>query len=262
MDDPKRAEPAPPFRLRSLSCGVRLALTLLILALLGGYAVAGAYLANHYDGRDTREGLTIDDIKAAYHGISAPAPLTEALSTGHPEELGVTLDPAKREAMLDWLEGGGESNAFDDFDLGDMAPAEIIATDCLTCHSRSEAQSRNTVPLEYWDEVSRLAVSMQVEPTPPNRVMQSIHAHAPSMAVILIVLTLLAGLSRFGGALAGLVATVAALGLIADFAGQWLAKDNATLAWLIVGGGFAYGAGAFLLALMAVAEMWLPGRRN
>lgn len=260
MADHTQPTPPRPLLLRGLSAGVRLALSLLILTLLGGYAVAGAYLADHYEQRDTREGLTIDDIKAAYHGISAPAPLIDALGSGHPSDVGAPLNDASRQALLDWLTSDDLSAGYDDLGLGAMAPAEIIAADCLTCHSRSEAQSRGTVPLEYWDEISRLAVSMQVEPTPLDRVMQSIHAHAPSMALILIVLTLLAALTRFGGAPAGIIASLGGLGLLADFGAQWLTRDNADLAWVIVGAGFAYGASALLLALLAIADMWLPRR--
>ncbi|MGP1347968.1 MAG: hypothetical protein ACTS3F_15035 [Phycisphaerales bacterium] len=241
---------------------VRSGITVLVLVLLGGYFVSGVYMAWHYEQRDSRAGLTIDDIQAAYHGVNAPSPLVESLRSGHPE----SLDDRERTILLEWLAGQRLDQDFDNLDLGEDAPSEIIAFECLSCHARNATgqDAYPRVPLEYWDDVRSIAYSIDVRPNDRKIVAASLHAHAPSMAIIMLVLAGLALLTRFPHALTGAILTASSLGLLADLSGQWLARDNSAWVTAIVGGGVVYAAGTAMLALMVVAGCWLPfgNRRN
>lgn len=120
------------FRLRSLSAGTRLGLTLLVLTLFGGYVIAsGLHLVEHHQARDGRDGMTLDDLRGAYHGGDNESPLRRALENNHPPE----LSDAARTALLTWLESTTISEDYDNLDLGDNAPAEIIDANCLSCHA-------------------------------------------------------------------------------------------------------------------------------
>ena len=159
-------------RLKDLGLLFRLGVTCLVLTLLGGYVVSGIHMREHYDNRDEREGFTLDDVRAAYHGISAPSPLRTALENDHPEDLA----QADRDALLAWLESDTLSQDYDNLDLGDEAPAEIIAISCLDCHSRGSEDPGAAIPLEYWDDIRPLAFSTDIQPTPNEIIANTVPA--------------------------------------------------------------------------------------
>lgn len=239
----------------------RLGIGLLILTLVGGYVVSGVYLKQHYENRDERPGLTLTDIQGAYAGVVTPSPLLSALERGHPED----MNAADRDALLEWLRSDTIERDYENFDLGDGMPADIILVSCVDCHARG-ATGENAypqVPLEYEDDVLSIAVSKEIRPKDPAIIIQSLHAHAPSMATCTIVLAILAGMTRWWRWLVGLVVSVSAIGLIADLAGQYLARvHDPAWTYAIVGGGFASSAGVGLLGLLALADAWLPGGRR
>ena len=250
-----------PFMLRSLPYSFRVGIALLVITLLGGYIVSGLHLKWHYENRDEEPGLTINDIIGAYHGVQSPSPLIQALETGHPEE----LSEPERNALLDWLRGDRLSQDYDNLDLGENAPSEIIAFNCLDCHTRSASgeDAMPSVPLEYWDDIQSIAYSKDIQPAGTNIVAMSQHAHAPSMAIILIVIAWLAICTRFWMVLTGLITFVAGLGLLVDMAGWWITRDFAPFAYAVVIGGGIYSAGTSLLGLMIIVDCLLPsGKRS
>lgn len=247
-----------PFTLRSLPYSFRLGVALLVLTLLGGYVVSGIHLRLHYDNRDEEPGLTMNDIIGAYHGVQSPSPLIESLESGHPEALS---DP-ERSALLDWLRGDRLSQDYDNLDLGENAPSEIIAFNCLDCHTRSARGdgAMPEVPLEYWDDIQSIAYSKNIQPAGSNIVAMSQHAHAPTMAVILIVVAWLGACTRFGLRLTGLITLVGGLGLLIDMGGWWITRQYAAFAYPMVIAGAAYGIATTLLGLMVIADCLLPAR--
>lgn len=246
-------------RLRTLGALHRLALTLLCLVLAGGFAASASHLLIKTSGRDQVKGMSLDDVKGTYHGIRTRAPLLMALERNHPETL-----PAKdRETLIKWLNGSRITEDYDNPDLGDAAPAEIIARNCVSCHGRNATDSQaKKLPLEFLDDVRAVAVSRDVTPNPVEAVVASTHAHAVSLATLSMLLVLLTACSRWRGGLTGLILTVHALGLACDIGGWWLTRHHAELAAMIVAGGAAYFATSGLLMLMVLAELWLPSREK
>ena len=244
----------------------RWGMALLALCLVGGYIVSGVYLHQHYEGRDERPGLTLRDIEGAYHGVTTPSPMLSALENGHPDDLepGLLLDQ-DREALIAWLKSDRVREDYENFDLGDQMPADIIAVSCLDCHARDatgNSAGEHAVPemsLEYAEEVFALADSTRILPKDPENIVRSLHAHAPSMAVCTMMLALLGGMTRFPRPLIGAVVLVAAVGLIADLAGQYLARVSVReWTYAIVLGGFAASAGVTLLGLAVVIDALIP----
>lgn len=202
----------------------------------------------------------MNDIIGAYHGVQSPSPLIQALETGHPED----LPEPERNALLDWLRSDRLSQDYDNLDLGENAPSEIIAFNCLDCHTRSAsgADAMPSVPLEYWDDIQSIAYSKDIQPAGTNIVAMSQHAHAPSMAIILIVIAWLAICTRFWMGLTGLITFVSGLGLLVDMAGWWITRDIAAFAYAVVIGGGIYSAGTSLLGLMVIVDCILPGGKR
>ena len=246
----------PTMSLRTLPYLYRVGIALLVVTLLGGYVVSGFYLRMHYDNRDETPGLSMNDIIGAYHGVQTPSPLIEALESGHPD----TIEEYERASLLTWLRSDRVSQDYDNLDLGDEAPSEIIAMSCLDCHTRG-ATGEGTyaeVPLEYWDDIQKLSVSKDIKPAGPNIIATSQHAHAPMMAVVMIVLGLLGAMTRFSKRFIGVVVSIAAAGLLVDMASWWITREIAAFAYAIVVGGMLYAAGTMLVGFLVILDCILP----
>jgi hypothetical protein len=251
--------------LRGASFGFRVAITLFVFVLAGGFLASFGHMHEHHQGRDGQEGLSYDDIQGVYSGVRSTAPLTLALDAGHPAEIeGTTpLPEAKRKALVDWLaveEESKRSSQFDDFDLGENAPAEILAAHCVQCHSRSsDDKAAAKLPLEYYDEVAKLSISREVEPMDEAILLATTHTHAIALGTTSLVLVMLLLLTRWG-ALAGGIAALSSLGLFVDLAGWWLARDSAAFIPMILGGGALFGLTTALLLVLVLLDLWLPAR--
>jgi hypothetical protein len=246
-------------RLRDLAFGVRLGLTGVVAALLVGLWASLAHLRHHHANRDARPGVSLDDLVGAYHGIDAPAPLATALERGHPEG----LDAAARRALAQWLASDKKSENYDNPDLGEQAPAELIQRHCLSCHARASADSSGIgkrIPLDYWDDVEKLAFARHLDATPEEILVTSTHTHALSLAVVTLAVIFLVQATRFSVALKSSVALLGGAGLAIDLAGWWLARTSAPLVWLVVIGGFAWSLSTALGSALVLAELWLPRR--
>ncbi|MFM9995928.1 MAG: hypothetical protein ACKVU4_09015 [Phycisphaerales bacterium] len=247
--------PANPFRLRDLGLGTRLGLSFLVLTLLGGLAASAQHLVWHHQKRDERPEMSIDDIFGAYHGIKTTAPLVSALQRGHPE----TLPSDQKALLLTWLAGSRISEDYDNLDLGAAAPSEVIASNCLSCHSRQSADAAaKAIPLEFFDDVKKLAFSRDVSPTDVKILAASTHTHAISLGMLSIVTAALLLGTRLPRAVVGLAITVIGAALFADLASWWLARETVAFAYLIVLAGTTYAATMSLAVLAVLADLWLP----
>lgn len=251
----------PTFRLRELPLAFRLGLTGVVGAVLLGLWASLSHLEEHHQNRDARPGVSVDDLVGAYHGIDNPAPFVVALEREHPEE----QPAAARELLLKWLRGDKVSENFDNPDLGDSAPAEIIARDCLQCHSRKSTQGEGIgqkIPLEYWDDVEKVAFARKLDPTPYPILVTSTHTHALAMATLAGLLMLLVWATRFAPFLRSAAAFLLGVGLACDLAGWFLARQSAALVWLVIAGGGAFASGVVLASALVLAELWLPRPRR
>ncbi len=249
----------PTLRLRNLPFLARLGLTGFIAAFALGLWASAMHLVHHYEKRDGAPGLTLDDITAAYRGIDAPAPLSGALARGHPDN----LSDDERDALIQWLASDRITETYDALELGDAAPAEIIARECLSCHSRTASPAPDQIkavdlPLDYWDDVQKLVFARNIPPTPREIVIASMHAHALTMAALGVVIGALALASAFPRVLVGLLIAIAGLGLAADLASWLVAPHWEPAIRVIVGAGFAYNASLAALLALVFLELWRP----
>ena len=124
--------------IRDLPVLVRLGLTGLVAAFLIGLVASAQHLKWHYENRDDQKGLSLDDVKAAYHGLEAPSRLLSALNRGHPE----TLDAESRALLAKWVQSGRINEDYENIDLGVATPREILAKSCMECHSAGAADAK------------------------------------------------------------------------------------------------------------------------
>ena len=247
-----------PFPLRALPLGMRLSLTALVVVLLGGYAASGLHMVDHHGPRDGKEGLTTTDIEGVYHGVLSPSPLRTALEEGHPGDAH-PVPQEERDALLAWLGSGRIVEDWDNLDLGDMVPADLLDVNCLSCHSRGAEPDLKAEPmLEYLDDVRAVAFDNEVAPTDLKLLLASTHAHSLSLFTVALGAVLLLWSTRFGRGLVSGVSLLISVGLLLDLVSWWLAREMAGWVTGIMIGGAAHAGGVGLAGLLVLLDLWLP----
>lgn len=248
-------------RLRQLPVPGRVGVAALCLVLLGGFAASLKYIQQHYAPKDENPALSMTDMKGAYHGVEAPSPLLTALERGHPETLGAD----ERTALIAWLKGPRIVEDYDRLELGDAAPAEVMARSCLSCHSRQAAGTHEigrTMPLDYFDDVKRLAFSTKISPVPESILVVSTHAHALSLGCVTLVVGGLLLATSWARWWRVWVPSVAGVALLIDLGAWWMARQNPAWVYAIVGAGAVY-SGLMIVGLASIiADVMLPARRR
>jgi hypothetical protein len=236
---------------------VRLGLTALLLTILLGMAASASHLYDHYKNRDEQKDFTLDDLRAAYHGLNKPSPLLTSLERGHPD----SLKPAARDVLIKWLKSGRIPEDYDNIDLGIDSPSGIIASSCLSCHSaKSTDPKSSSIRLDSLDNIKKLAFTKVVNRNPDNIIIMSAHAHALSLGSLAIVLCALLYATRLPRTLTSLLIALNGLSLFADLLSWWLTRTHESFVYLIAAAGAAFNASTVLIALLILADLWLPRR--
>ncbi len=257
--------PDTSMKLRNLGFGAKLGITCLLLTMLGGFAAAAVHMHFHHENRDEQPGMSFDDIKGAYHGVRTTAPLISALKRNHPDELELEesekLLPEDRTTLMNWLNSDRISEDYDNLDLGDAAPAEIIALACSRCHSRQATEGPDvcpSIPLDYWDDVKAIAFSREINPTSIEILTASTHTHALTLALLTIGIAFLALATSWPRPLVGFAIFLSGTGLLVDVASQWLARPYEGFVWGILIGGAVFGIATGLMILAILLNIWMP----
>lgn len=247
------------FRTRDLPALPRLGLTALLAVILLGMAASASHLFNHYKNRDESPEFSIDDVRAAYHGLNKPSPLVTSLESGHPEG----LKPDARALLIAWLKSGRIAEDFDNIDLGVASPNEILHANCLSCHSaRATDAKASSIRLDTLDSIKKLAFTKVVNRNPDNIIVMSAHAHALSLGTLSIVLCGLLWFSRLPRGVNSLLIALNGVALLADLGSWWLARDYEWFVYLIAGAGGAYNASIVLIGLLILVDLWWPRRAH
>lgn len=247
-------------RIRNLGFLPRIGLTALVLTLVGGTAASGYFLYLMQENRDERPGLTINDVKAHYHGVTRTSDLQAALDRGHPE----SLSPEVRAVLKAWLAQSPDemARAYNDPDALDLTPMELIERNCVSCHAPGAtaegAHPAVNLRAAEFGAIRPLTLSREIKPVDKRILALSTHVHALSLSLMGLVMGGLMLATRMPRLLTHPVACVIGLGLLADIGGWWLARDNVQLAWLVVAGGAVFSGGVTVAGLMVVLDCWLP----
>jgi hypothetical protein len=251
------AEARPWPRIGELGLPARLGIVCLCLVVLGGLAASWQHIVNQNENRDEQPGLSMEDLKGAYHGVQTTAPLMKALNAGHPE----ALAKPQRDILIKWLSEDRVAENYDNLDLGDSAPNEIISRNCLSCHGSKAADPiAKSIPLDGWSNVKRFAVSRKVEPLPTKVLIASTHAHALALASLTFVAAGLMAMTRWNRRFAGVLVLLAGAGLLVDIGGWWLTRVNGAFLYAIVGAGAVYNAVMALMMILVIIDALRPWR--
>lgn len=236
------------------------------LAVLGlGLWASVKHIEDHHAKNDgDKSSLTVADVEGAYHGLSLPSPLRAVLEGRAPQHPSLAAVPASALQSLNaWLAGDRILETYDDIDLGDQAPSELITTHCGACHAGQAVDpASGQISLAYWEDLAPLISDKEIRPTPYEILITSLHTHAPAMALMALAVGLLALCSRFPRLLAALPMGLGGLGLLIDLSGWLIARYTAGYAPILMAGGATFFAAQSLGILLILAELWLPQRRR
>ena len=246
------------FRLKRLPFFARCGLTCLVGVILIGMWASLEHLKHHHGAKDAREGVSMEDLTASYHGVQTSAPLQLALDRGHPDGLA----DADRDALLAWIVSDDAVDTFDDLEA-ERPPAVILDEACLSCHARSSGDAiAEDWPLDYWEDVEAVMASRNLEPTPRDILIVSTHTHALSLATLSLALGALILATRWWRFIRSTVCGVMGAALLADIGAWWLARDDERYVWVVLAAGAAYSASIALGSAMVLIDLWLPGGRG
>jgi hypothetical protein len=154
---------------------------------------------------------------------------------------------------------------YDDLNLGENSPSELIAKNCLDCHGRKGSKvdaAALKVPLDYMDDAMKVAFGRKVDPAPTKIVALSTHTHAPAMATMSLVLCGMLVLTRLPRLVVGGVTALVGLGLLADIASWWLARPHEGFVYVIVCAGGVYNGASAVGVVLVVVDLWWPRRKG
>jgi len=261
--------PDAPFNLRGLSIPARLGLTCLLLTVLGGLASSAVHVVHHYENRDELPDLTFQDFEGAYHGVRTIAPLIVQLKSGHPTEIDPQyadiLSDKDRDFLLRWLGSDRISEDYDNLDLGDLAPVEIIDQSCLDCHSRiplEDNPAEKSIPLEYWDDVKKVAFSRTINPASIEIMLTSTHTHALGMATLALIIAILTLMSSLPKRFRHGCLFVIGISLMLDLGSWWIARIWVGGVWIMLFAGMCFGISMTITTLALMLDLWLPPSKS
>jgi hypothetical protein len=261
------------WKLRRLPFSLRLAVATLVCCLALGEAASLFHLVKHHEKKDDEPGLSFTDLEGAYRGVDRPAPLRRVLDAPH--GLQHVADAKERAALEKWLAGKRINEEYDSLDAGELAPAEILARRCVSCHARQprDAAGANgvgaTLPLEFWDDVAKVAFEKKLDPVPVEILAMSTHVHALTLPLVAFMVGALALATSWPRRPMRVLVSVGCVGLFVDLASWWLARDDLpSLAWiasplfvrLLVAGGALFGGALALQLALIVLDLLLPRR--
>jgi hypothetical protein len=280
-----RDQNSAPFRLGALPLGAKVMITTFLTLVGAGYGVALLNIQKHNADADGKPGLTLDDIRAVYHGLD----VTDASALRSSMSRMVAEDGAMRKhldrggdesvrALIGWLDKGAPEDGFDKAAAeGDPTPQEVLGKRCVSCHNKSSGKKKDApyadAPREAarYDLVAKFAVLPPAEPggakvvhIPPTLseadLIQSTHAHILAIPVFVLAVGGLFFLTRQRPIVKTLLGPLPMLAICGDIGGWWLSRPFEQGIYLVAAAGGVFGLSLALQIACVLGATWLGGR--
>ncbi len=279
-------------RLARLSVPAKVLVTLFLLIVGPGYLCGTANIYFKHQMDDGEPGLTVDDLRAAFHGLEKKyqpddtvtvnsAMLTEVRPDGSMREyLDKGGEPAVR-ALIKWLESEAKEADFDKPGLveeGDPSAKAIIKAHCIECHNEEDGDSSDIPYATSKDnepqyelvfamaepEITRHESGEQtrvIKPMSTQRLVHVTHAHVLSMPVFAFLVGMLFMATGLPNSVKLLLGPLPLLAIMLDIGSWWLARFVEPLIYVIAGAGGLFGAAYALQILCVLGSLWF-GRKS
>jgi len=263
--------------LHRLPTPLKLVLTVFLAMLGAGYLFAIANIYASHSGADGKPGLSFDDLKAVYSGITVDRSTARAV----PPHMLKMIEGAMRQYLADdadyavlhaWLaEGDGEAGL--DLERNGLTPRRVITLNCLRCHAADSGEriatkapfgpDQLTVDYEMISKfttagTTQAAGTVRIGPESVPHLILITHAHMLAIPIFTLIVAFLFWLTPLPAGVRSPLVPVPMLALVVDFSSWWLARISPAFCYAIAAAGGIYGA-VFGFQLLAVAyAMWRP----
>lgn len=273
-------------RLADGPLGAKLMLTALMVLLGAGYLVAVGNIYGQHEMADLREGLTIDDLRRSYHGLTVtetftemrhePSDMEQAVAPGGEMRMFLEMggDESVR-ALTTWLERGSAEDEFTQTGLaqeGDPSAQQVITRQCVECHNPEgdqddipyapsfEDDARYELVMAKADPPVHAAadetVTRELAPTNARELLHITHAHILAMPLFTLVVGLLFLMSAMPPALKTVIAPLPMIALVFDIGGWWLARPFEPAVHIIAAAGAVFGITYGVQILTVFVSLW------
>jgi hypothetical protein len=232
--------------LAALSSPMRALFTCFLLTIGVGYLAAVTYLFFVDIQPHQQMGMSVvDGIGMKYHGQRGNTRLEAALR-GPMSDRG---NPADRQAMIDWVQGGATEAKF-------PTVKPLFDKDCAMCHSPKSGLP--IPPLTTYEEVRKVAeVDTGASISQLARVS---HIHLFGISIIFLLTGGIFALSALAAKWRVLIITVPYFTIWADIGSWWITKYYPVFAYVVLIGGGLMGLALGAQIFISLWEMWFGKR--
>ncbi|NOT02090.1 MAG: hypothetical protein HOP29_15870 [Phycisphaerales bacterium] len=278
-------------RLASLPAPGKLILTLFLAMIGAGYLFALGNLYHQHAGADGRDGLTIDDLRAVFHGMTVEGEPAAAGVSGVPRSRMMEMiepggkmrkhlnkgGPLAVRTLEAWLQRGASSDDWlraDPVEQGAPSPQDVIVAQCLDCHN---AESGEKADAPFGPDLFTVDPAMvqvfaapgtakgpapvggaakRLGPQPLAHLFLVTHIHMLSIPVFTLIVSGLFLLGDRRSTLRSVVAPLPMMALACDFSSWWLARTSDVFLHVIVIAGVVFAASLAIQLLGVFASIW------
>jgi hypothetical protein len=280
----------PVFRLSELSVPAKITATAFLLLIGSGYLVAVTKIYVWHNMADGTPGLSMDDLRAVYHGLikAIPpearqkpiSPMLKEVSAGGKmrKHLLKGGDPAKW-ALIGWLEQGAMRETFDkpgkSHNQDIPSPQQVIADLCIKCHNAADGEEReipyspDTKTAPQYALVAKKALTPPVSPENEINYFDAIsekellhitHAHILSIPVFVLLVAVMFLHTGLAPWFKLIISPLPMIATCVEFACWWLARSWEPAVYGIAAAGAVFGIALGVQILCAFVSMWF-GRK-
>ncbi|MEC4748885.1 hypothetical protein [Methylomicrobium sp. Wu6] len=235
-------------RFRDISVSERILNTAFLLTIGIGYIVALANMYYTHQGRDTKAGLSIDDVMIAYHGSHNQTRLGSAIKGIMEPNLKYKSD---KDVILRWIQNGAEEAEYKER----IAP--ILNRDCITCHT--PAINPSLPDLTNFAGVSQVAHAGGA--TVPFLIRVS-HIHLFGIAFILYFIGKIFLLCDMNVIVKRIAVVIPFAAMLLDVMSWFITKSFPAFAYVVVASGALMGISMGMQIVVSIYQMWFYSKEK
>ncbi len=229
-------------RFKDISVSERILNTVFLLTIGLGYIAALANLYYTHQGRDSKAGLSIDDVIVYYHGSKLQTRLGTAITGIMEPNLTIKSD---KDVILKWIQTGADEPEYKE----KIAP--ILNRDCVTCHSPSVNPS--LPDLNNYAGVSQVAHAGGATTASLIRVS---HIHLFGIAFILFFVGKIFLLCDINVYVKRIAVVIPFATMLMDVLSWFITQSVPSFAYVVVVSGALMGISMGMQVLVSIYQMW------
>ncbi len=216
----------------------------MILVLAGfSYILGFLNIWYTYSPADQKPGLSVQDVRIAFWGARGTTKLEKAIDGTMREYF---QNDAEHQTVKEWISAGAPESEWPQI-------KEIFDGSCNSCHSADEEVAG--VVLATYPDVQQYLAQDTGKSIP--RLISLTHTHLPATLVVIFMLLVIFGLTRYSETVKRVVMTFSLAALAFDLGSWWLAKISPALAVLVILGGISLALTFGALVLLSLWELWI-----